>query len=137
MLWLWHLFIWGTLPGYTQNEFPVPHEHPETTLIEIIAELENTYPVKFFFKPEEIPQTQIDTPDVKSGGLHELEELVKNLGLEMVNYDDHTIILTKPDFVAQNFTPDFYAVTHNFDSSLLQPSHIIDGVCNWRQCRRA
>ncbi len=105
-----------------------PAEYSNASLIEIISDLEKTYPVKFFFNPSELPKEPINASIVQETALTAVNNLVDDFGLRAVQYDNYTIIIARKEFIEQNFTPAFYNAVSNYGKTVLQTSQVTDGI---------
>lgn len=107
--------LWLT-PSSAQDaapDYPVTGIYSNSSLAEILTDIEQQHPVKFYFRPSDLPDTPTNFTFTQTPLQQVLVQMLADRGLSFLNYRDYAIVIVPQAFIQESFSSDFYVALEN------------------------
>ncbi len=102
---------------WAQTEVLIDREFIGISVQEAVSIIEDAYPVRFFFKPNEIPDTPLNVTFHGKPLIDAVDEMLKGSDLKAFHLTDYAVIIGKKSLLDQTFTNEFYQSFYELDVS--------------------
>lgn len=107
-LWLNPLSGQNTAPNYS-----ITGVYDNSTIQEVLSDIEQQTPVKFFYRKSDIPDTPVRLTFTQTPLQQVLVQLLADLNLSFLNYRDYAVVIVPQGFIQESFSADFYVALEN------------------------
>lgn len=94
-------------------DYPITGVYSNNTLTEILSDIEQQQPVRFYYRPSDIPNTPGNFTFIQTPLQQVLVQLLADQGLSFLNYRDYAIVIVPQAFIQESFSADFYVALEN------------------------
>jgi len=91
------------------DSLSITADYQNTTLTDILSDIETNQPVRFFYKKEWMPESPINLTFKNESLINVLEEVTKPLGLNYLIYYN-SIIIAPRELLNQEYTKDYFII---------------------------
>lgn len=97
----------------TVPDIPITAAYNDQTVQEVLADLEQRTPFKFYFQASDLPEERQSFTFAQTPLQQVLVQLLATKDLSFLNYRDYAIFIVPKDFIASSFSSDFYVALEN------------------------
>lgn len=96
------------LPAQSPDDLKVTANFQSQPLPEILRQLQEAYPIAFYFRPDDLPGTPLNATFEETPIGTVMNELLIPASLEYLIYRDYGIVIFPRNYLGANYTADFY-----------------------------